>query len=212
VKFGDSDPGMPRKAAKANCASPDVAITGLLIKSIRTASERASDQGRPTDLSIGRGSRPARAIEPVSLSTFHKPSQGCYRARTGTIDTADKRAVLKTIPFFAPFTRLDTTGGGAKPYAEGWSVLDPDTGSARAAEYSVRAWLLAFEVPALSNPLACNGNGVFENAGFTDMQTECFSNAALQDGLKWTHSAFKEQPMEMVGELYRRYVEKGSLK
>ena len=121
-------------------------------------------------------------------------------------------AQLRANPFFKPFTRLkdvNQANGGAVVDATNGIDLSGANGSTHATEYSIRAWLLSHDVPALSNP--AGKNAVFSTQQAPNQDTNI-------DGLKssnwgaWKHSDLKNAPMDVVGKLYDRMVERGNLK
>jgi hypothetical protein len=123
----------------------------------------------------------------------------------------DDDAQLRADPFFDPFTILKMENGGANPNPNGTPVTDPTAGAAaHAAEYSVRAWMLAYEIPALSNPTASGPLKIGEDdeyGGSTDM------NKDLRDGVwgAWEHGGYLNE-MDHVWKLYNDWTTKGKLK
>jgi hypothetical protein len=69
----------------------------------------------------------------------------------GTLpDTAAiTNAQLMANPFFKPFTKLKIENGGAVPDSANGIDLTGSQGSVHAANYAVKAWLLAHDVPAI---------------------------------------------------------------
>jgi hypothetical protein len=127
-------------------------------------------------------------------------------------DTSEiPNAALKSISFFDPWTILKMENGGASPDSNGTPVTDPNQGAAaHAAEYSVRAWMLAYEIPALSNPTASGPlriPGGVEYGGSTDM------NDRLRSGVwgDWQHGGYLND-MDHVWKLYDDWTTKGNLK
>jgi hypothetical protein len=123
----------------------------------------------------------------------------------------DNDGRLRADPFFDPFTVLKLENGGANPDSNGTPVTDPNQGAAaHAAQYSVRAWMLAYEIPAISNPTASGrlippfGN---EYGGSTDMNTE------LRDGVwgAWEHGGYLND-IDHVWKLYNDWTTKGNLR
>lgn len=113
-------------------------------------------------------------------------------------------------PFFKPFTKLKIENGGAVPDSANGIDLTGSQGSAHAANYALKAWLLAHDVPAISQPAASqtidqsvmgpdgnsNMNGLFKTGNWGD----------------WKHSDLKEQPLDGVWKLFQDMVTRGNLK
>jgi len=81
-------------------------------------------------------------------------------------------------------------------------------GSAYAADYSVKAWLLAHDVPAISQPAA--SNPVNEEPG-NDMNKE-LKTGNWGDPGNWKHSDLKKQALDGVFKLFKDKVTRGDLK
>jgi hypothetical protein len=114
-------------------------------------------------------------------------------------------AQLMANPFFKPFTKLKIQNGGAVPDSANGIDLTGSQGSAHAANYAVKAWLLSHDVPAISQPAASKAiNGI----GGNDMNRE-FKTGNWGD---WKHSDLKEQPLDGVWELFKDMVTRGDLK
>jgi pimeloyl-ACP methyl ester carboxylesterase len=116
---------------------------------------------------------------------------------------------LRANPFFKPFTKLKLQGGGAVADAANGIDLAGGSGSTHATEYSIRAWLLSHDVPALSNPTGRNpvsGWSTDIDQSNTDMDTIKFQWGA------WKHSDLKNAPIDAVGKLYESMIERGNLK
>lgn len=82
-------------------------------------------------------------------------------------------------------------------------------GSALAANYDNRSYLLGHDLPALSNPAGSNpigfgGNLVQTN---TDMPTKLKSG----NWGNWKHSDLKNEPMDHVWKLFSDMISKGNL-
>jgi hypothetical protein len=114
-------------------------------------------------------------------------------------------AQLMGNPFFKPFTKLTIQNGGAVPDSANGVDLASSQGSAHASNYAVKAWLLAHDVPAISQPAASNPineidgkdmNGVYKTGNWGD----------------WKHSDLKEQPLNGVWKLFKEMVTRGDLK
>jgi alpha-tubulin suppressor-like RCC1 family protein len=106
-------------------------------------------------------------------------------------------AQLRADPFFKPFR---TFGGQS---------IHGANGSALAADYNNRSYLLGHDVPAISNPAGSNpiefgGNPVQTN---TDMPTKLKSG----NWGNWKHSDLKNEPMNHVWKLFSDMVSKGNL-
>jgi len=128
----------------------------------------------------------------------------------GTLpDTAAiTNAQLMANPFFKPFTKLKIENGGAVPDSEDGIVLTGPQGSAHAANYAVKAWLLAHDVPAISQPAASNPiNGI---AG--DDMNDLFKTGNWGNPGNWKHSDLKDQPLDGVWKLFKDMVTRGDLK
>ena len=128
----------------------------------------------------------------------------------GTLpDTAAiTNAQLMTNPFFKPFTKLTIQNGGAVPDSANGVDLASSQGSAHAANYAVKAWLLAHDVPAISNPAASQS---VTGIGGNDMNGE-FKTGNWGNPGNWKHSDLKEQPLDGVWKLFKDMVTRGDLK
>ena len=118
-------------------------------------------------------------------------------------------AQLRTNPFFKPFTKLSLVNGGAVPDSTNGIDIAGPNGAAHAAEYSIRAWLLSHDVPAISNP--AGRNLVFSTPNSPAQDTDLNTLKAGNWGA-WKHSDMKKAPMIIVGKLYEKLVERGNLK
>jgi hypothetical protein len=87
--------------------------------------------------------------------------------------------------------------------------LSAASGSTRTERYAIRAWLLSHDVPALSNP--SGKNSVFSTQTAPNQDTDIDSLKAGNWG-DWKHSDMKNAPMDVVGKLYEKMVERGILK
>jgi len=128
----------------------------------------------------------------------------------GTLpDTAAiTNAQLMANPFFKPFTKLKIDNGGAVPDSSSGIDLTGSQGSNHAANYAVKAWLLAHDVPAISQPAASNPvNGI---AG--DDMNGSFKTGNWGNPGNWKHSDLKEQPLDGVWKLFKDMVTRGDLK
>ncbi len=88
--------------------------------------------------------------------------------------------------------------------------LSTAAGAKHASKYSIRAWLLCHDIPAVSNPTGKNsveGWSKDIDDSNTDMETLNPSGAGA-----WKHSDLKNAPMEVVGKLFEKMVERGNLK
>jgi hypothetical protein len=124
----------------------------------------------------------------------------------------DNDARLRADPFFDPFTILKMENGGANPDSNGTPVTDPNQGSAaHAAEYSVRAWMLAYEIPALSNPTASGPLKIGDNGDEYGNSTNM--NTHLRSGVwgEWQHGGYLND-MDHVWKLYDDWKTKGNLR
>jgi hypothetical protein len=125
----------------------------------------------------------------------------------GTLpDTAAiTNAQLMANPFFKPFTKLKIENGGAVPDSANGIDLTVSQGSVHAANYAVKAWLLAHDVPAISQPAASNPiNGIDGKDMNDEYKTGNWGN--------WKHSDLKEQPLDGVWKLFKDMVTRGDLK
>ncbi|MGB2011756.1 MAG: hypothetical protein ACPHYF_09540 [Akkermansiaceae bacterium] len=106
-------------------------------------------------------------------------------------------AELKTVPFFNPFRIRD-----------GMSVHG-ENGSAVAADYNNRSFLLGHDIPALSNPAGSNeiDRNIFGQSANTDMMDKLRSH----HWGNWEHSDLKEEKMDHVWKLFADMVSKGKL-
>jgi hypothetical protein len=125
-------------------------------------------------------------------------------------DTANiTEAQLRANPFFKPFTKLKLVNGGAVPDSSNGIDLAGAGGAAHASDYSIRAWLLSHDVPAISNPTG--KNSVFSTQAAPNQDTDIDSLKVGNWGA-WKHSDMKNAPMDVVGKLYEKMVERGNLK
>jgi len=124
-------------------------------------------------------------------------------------------ANLRDNPFFKPFTRLKLVNGGAVPDPTGTVITGPQNSaqasqnaSAHASNYAIKAWLLAHEIPALSQPAAANAvAGIIGNDMNTDYKTGTWDT---NEG--WTHTAFQDKDMTCVWKLYDKWAQKANLR
>lgn len=114
--------------------------------------------------------------------------------------------LLRANPFFKPFTKLKIEGGGAVPDAGSGTDLSGADGAAHAANYSIRAWLLSHDVPALTNPTGTNA--VFSSDSSKDTNMDLLK---VEWGA-WKHSDLKNAPMDAVGKLFDKIITRGCLK
>jgi hypothetical protein len=116
---------------------------------------------------------------------------------------------LRKNPFFKPFTKLSLVNGGAVPDSSAGIDLSSATGANHASKYAIRAWLLCHDIPAVSNPTG--KNSVFSTQQAPKQDTD-------MNGLKsgnwgaWKHSDLKNAPMDVVGTVFEKMVERGKLK
>jgi hypothetical protein len=102
--------------------------------------------------------------------------------------TAITNAQLMVNPFFKPFTKLKIENGGAVPDSTNGIDLAGPQGSAHAANYAVKSWLLAHDIPAISNPAASQAVDGFTSDpddSNTDMNKPSFKAGNWGD---WKHS------------------------
>jgi hypothetical protein len=125
---------------------------------------------------------------------------------------ADLRNQLKSQPYFDPFTVLGTLGGGAHPDPAGTAVTNAQAGSAHAAEYSVRAWLLAYEIPALSNPVASGKLPEINNIPYCECKDMNKNDVFNQNNIQWKHSAFYDEDFADVYKHYEDWQDKGKFR
>jgi hypothetical protein len=121
-------------------------------------------------------------------------------------------AQLRADPFFEPFTLLKVLNGGAVPDTTNGIDLSSPQGGGHAADYSIRAWLLAHDVPAISNPAGSGQAFAIDGTSSPseeDMNAESFKGA---DWGNWKHSDLKKQPMDRVGLLFDKMVTLGEFK
>lgn len=107
-------------------------------------------------------------------------------------------ALLKASPYFKPFSQFtDANGQNLK------SVHGSDGGNL-ADQYAIRAFLLAHDVPAISNPA---GSDLIDLYPGSDMNTE------LRSGTwgDWKHSDIKNQDIGRVWKLYSSMANLGKL-
>jgi hypothetical protein len=100
--------------------------------------------------------------------------------------------------------------GGAVPDSSAGIDLSSAAGANHASEYSIRAWLLCHDIPAVSNPTGKNsveGWSKDIDDSNTDMETLNPSGAGA-----WKHSDLKNAHMNIVGKLFEKMVERGNLK
>jgi len=116
---------------------------------------------------------------------------------------------LRANPFFKPFTKLKLQGGGAVPDAANGIDLVGANGSTHATEYSILAWLLCHDVPAITNPTGTNPV-IGWTADIDDSNTDIDSIKFQWGACK--HSDLKNAPIDAVGKLYEKMVERGNLK
>jgi hypothetical protein len=87
--------------------------------------------------------------------------------------------------------------------------LSSAAGANHASKYAIRAWLLCHDIPAVSNPTG--KNSVFSTQQAPKQDTD-------MNGLKsgnwgaWKHSDLKNAPMDVVGTVFEKMVERGNLK
>jgi len=114
---------------------------------------------------------------------------------------------LKQNPFFKPFTKLMVNAGGGPEadHSNGVDLAGPN-GSDHAAQYVIRAWLLAHDVPAISQPA---GSHQVEGIVGTDMNDE--TKIKTGDWDNWKHSDFKNQEMNHVWKMYAKMITEGDL-
>ena len=109
-----------------------------------------------------------------------------------------------------PVKNLKIQNGGAVPDSANGIDLASAQGSGHAANYAVKAWLLAHDVPAISNPAASQpiDPSMIGQDGNTDM------NGSFKTGNwgNWKHSDLKEQPLDGVYNLFKDMVTRGNLK
>lgn len=105
---------------------------------------------------------------------------------------------LKSTPYFKPFSQFtDANGQNLK------SIHGPD-GSGLASQYAIRAFLLAHDIPAVSNPA---GSDAIDAYSGSDMNSQ-LRNGNWND---WKHSDIKNQDLGHVWKVYSDMVSRGSL-
>lgn len=115
-------------------------------------------------------------------------------------------AHLRKEPFFEPFTKLRLLNGGADPDSRNGVDLSGPDGDKHANEYSIRAWLLSHDIPALSNPTGVKPIDTWRGSN-TDM------NGLKPEGAgDWKHSDIKNSDMHIVEKFFVKIVENGKLK
>jgi hypothetical protein len=111
-------------------------------------------------------------------------------------------------PYFKPFSEFFDENGQNPRTVHG------ATGSNLASQFALRAFMLAHDVPAVSNPAGSdfidfNNNNVNDDAA---KNTDMMGKRSGGWGGDWKHSDLKNQEIDRVFELYDDMVTKGNLK
>ena len=111
-------------------------------------------------------------------------------------------------PYFKPFSEFFDENGQNPRTVHG------ATGSNLASQFALRAFMLAHDVPAVSNPAGSdfsdfNNNNVNDDAA---KNTDMMGKRSGGWGGDWKHSDLKDQEIDRVFELYDDMVTKGNLK
>jgi hypothetical protein len=111
-------------------------------------------------------------------------------------------------PYFKPFSEFFDENGQNPRTVHG------ATGSNLASQFALRAFMLAHDVPAVSNPVGSdfidfNNNNVNDDAA---KNTDMMGKRSGGWGGDWKHSDLKNQEVDRVFELYGDMVTKGNLK
>jgi len=105
-------------------------------------------------------------------------------------------------PFFKPFTLF--YDAKKKPHS-----IHGSDGGVLANDYRIRAFLLAHDIPALSNP---TGRNPVNNLGPNIKESNTDIVHKFKTGnFRWKHSSFKEEKMAHVWKLYADIVRRGKL-
>jgi len=118
-----------------------------------------------------------------------------YNAIWGGNPPADS-GLLQANPYFKPFTDFGVNGE--------FQSIHGANGSDLAKQYWVRAFLLAHDVPAISNPA---GSDFVQGYSGGDMNSK-WKSGAWSD---WKHSDIKNQSFDRVWRVYADMVNRGSL-
>ena len=111
-------------------------------------------------------------------------------------------------PYFTPFSEFFVENGQNSQTVHG------ATGSNLASQFALRAFILAHDVPAVSNPAGSDFID-FNNNGNPDDDAKNSDMMGMRSGGwvgEWKHSDLKNQKIDRVFELYDDMVTKGNLK
>lgn len=153
---------------------------------------------------MGKGSRLKQVTAGVHTSNGGWAFNGFWN---GTPPATNPPLIAN--PFFKPFSEFFDENGQNPQTVHG------GTGSNLASQFALRAFMLAHDVPAVSNPAGSDFIDFNQNQDFDDDDAK---NADMMNmrsggwGGDWKHSDLKNQKVDRVFKLYEDMVTKGNLK